>query len=308
MAIETDMTAPPATVTSENGTASEQVRRDELAHFLRRCRERISPDQVGLPLGGRRRTPGLRREEVAQLAGVGVTWYTWLEQARDIRASEQVLDALSRALQLDANERQHLYALAGAPSATTVLECNAIDPSMLVILEQMGTYPAAVVNGRYDILAYNSAYEALCGDLAALDFDQRNTMWLMFTSDFFRELLIDWETASRRCVAQFRAVMGEHITEPAWRSLVKRLQAASPTFCEFWEEHRVAPTANVIKQFRHPDLGVLRFNATSLFLSQRRGGRLIVYTPADEQTMEAHLQLAEVTPHPLYDVRADPAA
>ncbi|MFZ0664415.1 MAG: helix-turn-helix transcriptional regulator [Acidimicrobiales bacterium] len=308
MAIETDMTARPTAPPMDGGPASDQVRRDELAHFLRRCRERISPDQVGLPPGGRRRTPGLRREEVAQLAGVGVTWYTWLEQAREIRASEQVLDALSRALQLDADERQHLYALAGAPSASTVRECNAIDPSMLVILEQMGTYPASVVNGRYDILAYNRAYEALCGDLAALDFDQRNTMWLMFTSDLFRELLIDWETATRRCVAQFRALMEEHITEPAWRSMVKRLQAASPTFGEFWEEHRVAPTANVVKQFRHPDLGVLRFNATSLFLSQRRGGRLIVYTPADEQTMEAHVRLADVTPHPLYATEADPAA
>jgi MmyB-like transcription regulator ligand binding domain len=102
--------------------------------------------------------------------------------------------------------------------------------------------------------------------------------------------------------------MEEHITEPAWRSMVKRLQAVSPTFCEVWEEHRVAPTANVVKQFRHPDLGVLRFNATSLFLNQRRGRRLVVYTPADDQTMQAHERLADVTPHPLYEVKVDPAA
>src|ERR1700690_3559131 len=139
-----NMTVLTARGPTEAVGTSDALRRDELAHFLRRCRERISPDQVGLPIGGRRRTPGLRREEVAQLAGVGVTWYTWLEQARDIRASEQVLDALSRALQLDPHEREHLYALAGAPSATTVRECNSIDPSVLVVLEQMGTYPAAI--------------------------------------------------------------------------------------------------------------------------------------------------------------------
>jgi transcriptional regulator with XRE-family HTH domain len=285
-----------------------KLRRNELADFLRRRREGIGPGQVGLPIGGRRRTPGLRREEVAQLAGVGVTWYTWLEQARDIRVSELVLDALSRALLLDSQERAHLFTLAGAPSATTVAECDGIDPAVLVMLDRFGSYPAAVLNGRYDILAHNDAYSALLGDIDALSFDQRNMLWLMFTSDRMRSLLIDWENATRRCVAQFRANLADHTSEPAWRSTVKRLQHASEAFSELWEEHHVAAHQNVIKEFRHPDAGVLRFTATSMWLTQRLGNRLLVYTPADSATETAHLLLAGLTPRPLYHELSDPAA
>jgi transcriptional regulator with XRE-family HTH domain len=278
----------------------DQLRRDELAHFLRRRRERIAPAEVGLPVGGRRRTPGLRREEVAQIAGVGVTWYTWLEQARDIRVSEQVLDALARALLLDPHERAHLFTLAGAPSAATVTECDAVDPAVTLMLDRFGSFPAAVLNGRYDILAYNSAYTALLGDLEALPFDQRNILWLMFTSEAFQELLVEWDNASRRCVAQFRASMADHMSEPAWRCTVKRLQNASKVFSEFWEEHHVGATDNVVKQFRHPDVGLLRFKATNLWLAQGLGNRMIVYTPADDATMSAHLLLAGVQPHPFF--------
>jgi transcriptional regulator with XRE-family HTH domain len=281
-------------------TDPDQLRRDELAHFLRRRRERIAPAEVGLPVGGRRRTPGLRREEVAQIAGVGVTWYTWLEQARDIRVSEQVLDALARALLLDLHERAHLFTLAGAPSAATVTECDAVDPAVTLMLERFGSFPGAVLNGRYDILAYNSAYTALLGDLEALPFDQRNILWLMFTSSALQDLLVEWDNASRRCVAQFRASMADHMSEPAWRCTVKRLQNASEVFCEFWEEHHVGATDNVVKQFRHPDAGLLRFKTTNLWLAQGLGNRMIVYTPADDATMSAHLLLADVQPHPFY--------
>src|SRR5947199_5879920 len=134
------------------GMGTDAVRRGELAAFLRSRRERITPDQVGLPPGGRRRTPGLRREEVAQLAGVGVTWYTWLEQGRDIHASEQVLDAIANTLRLDPNERSHLFTLAGLPEAPGLRECRAVPEPVHVMLRQLEPFPACVQNARTDIL------------------------------------------------------------------------------------------------------------------------------------------------------------
>jgi transcriptional regulator with XRE-family HTH domain len=286
---------------TEDAAPVEDVRRRELADFLRRRREAIRPEQVGLPVAGRRRTPGLRREEVAQVAGVGVTWYTWLEQARDIRVSENVLDALARALLLDSHERAHLFTLAGAPSAAAVLESDTLDPAVTLLLERFGTYPAAVVNARYDILAFNPSYAALMGDIAALPFDQRNVLWLLFTSDRMRRMCVDWEHATRRLVAQLRASYADHMSEPAWRSLVKRLQDASPTFREYWEEHNVAATVNAVKQFRHPEIGLLRFKSTNMWLTQRVGNRLLVYTPADAATESVYPLLAQVQPETLYD-------
>src|SRR5690349_24307024 len=133
---------------------NDAVRRRELASFLRSRRERISPEQVGLPAGGRRRTPGLRREEVAQLAGVGVTWYTWLEQGRDINASEQVLQAIARTLRLDPHEHTHLFRLAGAPEPEREKDCLVITPSLALMLEKLEPYPVTIRNARYDLLAY----------------------------------------------------------------------------------------------------------------------------------------------------------
>lgn len=282
----------------EPGPGADERRR-EMADFLRRRREAIRPEQVGLPVGGRRRTPGLRREEVAQIAGVGVTWYTWLEQAREIRVSENVLDALSRALLLDSHERAHLFNLAGAPSAVVTAESDTLDPAVGILLERFGTYPAAVVNSRSDILAYNSAYGALIGDIASVPFDRRNLVWLMFTSAPFRTLLVDWEHAARRVVASLRASYADHMSEPVWRSMIKRLQDASPTFYEYWQEHRVGGPENVVKQFRHPQLGLLRFNATHMWLTQRVGNRMMVYTPTDAETHAAVVRLARTTPAPL---------
>jgi len=276
--------------------SADEVRRGELGDFLRRRREAIAPARVGLPAGGRRRTPGLRREEVAQLAGVGVTWYTWLEQARDIRVSENVLDALSRALLLDASERAHLFNLAGAPSAAATVESDALDPAVILLLERFGTYPASVVNARYDILGCNAAYRGLMGDVLSVPFDRRNVLWLVFTSPRLRTMLVDWEHAARRIVGQFRASYADHMSEPAWRSMVKRLQDASPAFCEYWDEHRVAAAENVVKQFRHPELGLLRFKTTNMWLAERVGNRLMAYTPVDEETEAAHPRLAKIRP------------
>lgn len=278
---------------------ADALRRRELAGFLRSRRERIAPEQVGLPPGGRRRTPGLRREEVAQLAGVGVTWYTWLEQGRDIRVSEQVLEAIARTLLLDPHERSHLFTLAGSPLAQIHSDSQVVSPEAHEILAKLHPYPATVTNGRYDLLAYNRAYQALVGDLDGLPFDQRNSLWLVFASGALRGCLLDREDAKGRMVAQYRAAMAEHVGEPAWKCLVRRLQEASPEFAQLWRRHDVAAPENLTKRFLHPQLGLLQFHYTNLWLSQRMGLRLVTYTPADERTREMTHHFDEVVPRPL---------
>jgi hypothetical protein len=262
------------------------IRRQELAGFLRSRRERIAPEEVGLPPASRRRTPGLRREEVATLAGVGVTWYTWLEQGRDINASPQVLDAVARTLLLDPHEREHLFRLADTPDGSGQAECAALPPTAQLLLDQLEPFPASIRNARYDILAWNSAYEQVMGSLRDRPFEERNSLWLIFTSSRCRAAMLDWEEGSRRIVAEYRSAMAGHVAEPAWKCLVSRLTKASPEFAELWERHEVASPENLTKRFLHPDVGLLKLNYTHLWLGQRLGTRMTTYTPADAHTHE----------------------
>jgi hypothetical protein len=288
----TDSPASPRQVAS--------VRRHELAGFLRSRRERIAPEEVGLPPASRRRTPGLRREEVATLAGVGVTWYTWLEQGRDINASPQVLDAVARTLLLDPHERDHLFRLADVADGAGQADCSSLPPTMQLLLDQLEPYPACVRNGRYDILAFNSAYEFLMGPLHDVPFEDRNSLWRVFTRPECRSTWLDWEEGTRRMVAEYRAAMAEHVAEPAWKCLVSRLTKASPEFAELWERHEVASPENLTKRYLHPDVGLLKLNYTHLWLGQHLGTRMITYTPADEQTdgrlRELHAQNTGLAP------------
>ncbi|KUL36472.1 XRE family transcriptional regulator [Streptomyces sp. NRRL F-4489] len=257
------------------------VRRAELAAFLRSRRERITPEQVGLVRGTRRRTPGLRREEVAQLGAVGVTWYTWLEQGRDIHVSPQVLDAVARALLLDRAERSHLFALAGAADPLPGKECTGVPRALWDVLHQLSPYPAAVQNSKFDILAYNTTYGELMGGLDALPEEDRNCMWLAFTHPRWRATMVDRENTLRRMTAKFRAAMAEHIAEPGWKALVARLTEASPEFREIWAQHEVERPSSAVKVFRHA-VGVLQLTATNLWTGPNPGPKVLVYTPVDE--------------------------
>jgi transcriptional regulator with XRE-family HTH domain len=287
----------PTEAPSDDG--SDDLRRRELGGFLRSRRERIAPEQVGFPVGGRRRTPGLRREEVAQLAGVGVTWYTWLEQGREINASEQVLEAIGRVLMLDVHERTHLFTLAGAPVPNFTAECQGLPTEVPTLLGKLHPFPASVSNGRFDLLAYNDAYQALIGDVDALPLDQRNGLWLMFTSATHRSAVLDWDEAARRMVGQYRANMADHVAEPTWKCLVRRLTEASPEFARLWSEHEVLAPENLVKRILHPDLGVLQLKYTNLWLSQRLAVKMVTYTPADDATRLALERIDSVTPRRL---------
>ena len=263
---------------------ADELRRQELGGFLRNRRERISPDQVGLRSTRRRRTPGLRREEVAQLAGVGVTWYTWLEQGRDINASPQVLDAIATTLRFDAHERAHLFTLAGTSDTRVEEECGSLSPAVQLILDQLEPYPALAVNGRYDILAYNRVWLSAFPNVATLPRPDRNCLWLMFTDPHWRRTLLDWDDQAPRMVAGYRSAMAEHVADPTWKGLIARLLRASPEFAEVWERHDVQSPETSVKRCKHPDVGLLKLEFTYLWLDRRLGTRVVVYTPTCERT------------------------
>ncbi|MGR6970259.1 helix-turn-helix transcriptional regulator [Streptomyces cynarae] len=261
-----------------------EIRRHELAAFLRHRREHITPEQVGLPRGRRRRTPGLRREEVAQLAAVGVTWYTWLEQARDIQVSVQVLDALARTLLLDASERAHLFNLAGAVDPAPGAHCPSVTEAQRILLEQLEPLPACISNSRYDILAYNRTYGLLMCDLDAVPPADRNCMVLCYTHPDWRAAIVEHEATMRLMAAKFRANMADHLGEPAWKMLLNRLMTESAEFREAWERHEVVGSRSKRKQFRNAHVGLLTLDHTDLWLGPHNGPRMVTYAPADRES------------------------
>lgn len=279
---EVTATAPA----SSGATGAAEVRRHELAAFLRHRREHISPEQVGLPRGRRRRTPGLRREEVAHLSAVGVTWYTWLEQARDIQVSVQVLDALARTLLLDPSERGHLFQLAGAVDPTPATTCPSITPAIQRVLEQLEPIPACVQNSRYDILAYNRTYGLLLCDLDAVPAEDRNCLILSYTHEPWRSSIVHLEQTQRLMAARFRATMAGHLGEPAWKMLLQRLRSESPEFCEAWDRHEVGAHRGKRKEFLNRYVGRVAVDHTDMWLGPEAGPRMVTYVPADEESKE----------------------
>jgi len=268
------------------GGRESEIRRHELAAFLRHRREHVTPEQVGLPRGPRRRTPGLRREEVAHLAAVGVTWYTWLEQARDIHVSVAVLDALARTLMLDRSERVHLFQLAGAVDPTPARTCPSVTEALQAILDQLDPIPASVQNSRYDILAYNRTYGLMLCDLEAVPPEDRNLMVLAYTNEEWRSSIVHLEETIGFIAAKFRASMAGHLSEPTWKTLLKRLRAESPEFREAWDRHEVCGPVTKRKEFRNTYVGKITVDSTDLWLGPDAGSRMVTYVPADAESRE----------------------
>ena len=282
-------TVPAATDRIAPAVADKAEQRRELAVFLRSRRERIQPEEVGFAPGGRRRTPGLRREEVALLAGVGVTWYTWLEQGRDINVSTQVLESVSSTLRLDRQERNHLFTLAGLQLGPSLGDCSVLPESLQKTLDAVSPYPALVLNARYDILAFNQAYCQVVLDLREIPVEERNMLWVTFVSREWRCSFVESESMKLHMVAGFRAAMADHVGEPAWQDLVARLLAGSALFAELWERYEVAAPSTRIKVLSNEETGLLRIEPVNLWLSQLGQIRATVYTAADEET-EAKLR------------------
>ncbi len=225
---------------------SEQTRR-ELADFLRTRREKLKPEQVGLALTSRRRTPGLRREEVAELAGVGTTWYTWLEQARDIQPSVDVLKRLAQALLLNQAEVRHLFALAGkAVPNEKSLVTEIPSAALLRVLEYGFKVPTMILGARWDVLAINQLMRDSMPGLTGLADRHGNWLHHIFTAPRPRERMISWESTARRILAEFRSSQSDMIDNPWVIELIDTLRAESPEFAQWWREHDVQDNAPVI--------------------------------------------------------------
>lgn len=269
---------------------SRERRRAELADFLRNRRASLKPEDVGLPNGGRRRTPGLRREEVAQLAGVGATWYTWLEQGRDVRASLDVLEALSRALRLDQAERTHLVLLGrGEEPPPCKRPAERVSASLRRLIGNLGPNPAYILGRRWDYLAWNDAAVVLLGELGRIPRAQRNHAWLTFTDPARREMFTDWERSARLLVAKFRADSARHLGDPEFESLIAALRSNSREFARAWERHEVSHSSEGRKDLRHPRAGMLSFSHAVFHPSEAAEQRLILYTPLPDNDTPAKL-------------------
>ncbi|MFJ9949969.1 helix-turn-helix transcriptional regulator [Kitasatospora sp. NPDC091207] len=283
---------------STAGPRRQDRRRTELAGYLKACRARVSPEDVGLPPGLRRRTPGLRREEVAQLSGVGVTWYTWLEQGRPINASEQVLAAVARTLRLDDTEREHLFRLAGLSARPrTQADPPVLDPSTQAILDALAPLPAAVSNTRFDVLMYNRSYESLFGtNRTATPSGRFNSIWCTLLMPPCCNPFLNRAEALPRMVAVLRAAYGKHVGEPVWEEHVQGLSARSELFRDLWARQEVAQPQTWLRVFRHPKVGVLRLNASYLSLPGVPETYVVVYLPEGPEDRVRIEELATLAP------------
>jgi transcriptional regulator with XRE-family HTH domain len=269
------------------------MQRDQLADFLRRRRETIRPAEVGLADGPRRRTSGLRREEVAMLAGMSVDYVVRLEQGRSSQPSTQLLGALARALRLSDDERDHLFHLAGhqpPPADGVALLARA---GLIRMLDLLGDTPALVLSDLGEVLAQNRMSVLLIGDQTGFTGDRRYIAYRWFTDPDFRAISPEeQEIQSRQLVADLRAVAGRRAGDPTLTGLVDRLQAASADFRRLWAEHEVAVRRSDRKTVRHPRVGNVLMDCETLVTPDQRQ-QLLVLTPANAEARE-RLELLRV--------------
>ena len=251
--------------------------RRELADFLRARREATRPEQVGLPAGRGRRTPGLRREEVALLAGVSFTWYTWLEQGRQINASHDVLLAIGRALQLDEAEQEHLIAL--TDPGTALVEAPAEAPSALVrLIDSLMPAPAYVLGPHWEFVAWNTAQARLYPQIEELDPPRCDLLWVVFADPSTRDLIVDWDIHARQALAEFRSATSAVRHDPTMTELIALLTSESTDFAAWWPEHDVSGFETRLRRFSHSAAGLLTFEYQQL-------------TPAEWPTLRVVAQL-----------------
>jgi transcriptional regulator with XRE-family HTH domain len=267
-------------------------RRAELTDFLRTRRARLAPEDVGLISGSRRRTPGLRREEVALLANIGSTWYTRLEQGLPINVSAEVLESIAKALQLTDVEGQHLFTLAGVPFPERVddTQCEAITPQLRRVVDALYPNPAYVRGRRWDLLAANKAAERLLGFPDIRIGPRVNMLFRFFTNPEARVCYPKWHDIGPKLVAQFRAVAARYPEDERLRALVATLQECSEHFRRWWAQHDVYEVTAGFKQFYHPAVGDLTLDHVVLSIPDFADVRLIAYSvePGSESERKLH--------------------
>jgi transcriptional regulator with XRE-family HTH domain len=270
------------------------MQRDQLADFLRRRREAMRPAEVGIADGPRRRTSGLRREEVATLAGMSVDYVVRLEQGRSSRPSVQLLAALARALRLSDDERDHLFHLAGHQPPPADGVARLARAGLIRMLDLLGDTPALVLSDLGEVLAQNRAALLLMGNHTGFSGDRRYAVYRWFTDPAARAVTPpeEHERYARQLVADLRAAAGRRTGDSMVAGLVDRLQAASADFRRIWAEHEVAVRRADRKTLLHPRVGHLLLDCETL-VTPDQGQQLLVLTPADDETRE-RLELLRV--------------
>lgn len=266
----------------------EAERRRALADFLRTRRARLKPMDVGLPTRNRRRTPGLRREEVAELANIGVSWYTLLEQGQDVHPSRQVLTSLAQALRLTVTEEQHLFRLSNHGLPTKIIEEEEqITPALQRIVDALNPHPALLIGRRWDVLTWNHTADLLFHFHELCPPHSRNVVWRFFQ----RKIGIldqDWEIQAQNLVAQFRADYARYPGDPSFQEIIEDLQRESTQFHIWWQQQEVRGLPNGPRTMNHPTLGMLEFDHVTFQTSTTPDLRVKVYTatPATASKLE----------------------
>ncbi|MED4582970.1 helix-turn-helix transcriptional regulator [Brevibacillus choshinensis] len=271
---------------------NQQTRLQVLSSFLKNQRAKILPQSVGLSPGTRRRTPGLRREEVAHLAGVSSTWYTWLEQGRDIKVSPSVLDAVAKALQLTVDERKYLYALALETGTGVILQEEPqpqISPSLQRILKELRACPTIISDRRFHIVGWNEAAAHVFLDFEQIPYEQRNLIRLIFTRKELQRLAVNWEHFVSGFLAIFRAYYGQFVEDEWYEQFLQEMKGMHPDFQKLWEESRVSSAPEVLVEFRHAKAGKMLFHLTSLQVQGDVDLRCSIYTPDPLSATETKL-------------------
>ncbi len=267
-----------------------RVPREGLGQLLRSRRERLSPGDVGLPSGSRRRTPGLRREEVAILANVSNTYYTFLEQGRANRPSPEVLDALAQALRLDALDRRHLHDLALDTGREVDHQPETLDDAVEALVQRLHPDPTYVKGRSWDILAANPTARALFAGWDAADGRAPNMLRWMFTAPAASEIYVHWEQEARAMLSRFHAAVVARPREPATSTLIDEVLESSPLARRWWNDHDVAPIASGTKLLRHPTLGDFRVRHAVLHVGGQPDQHFVTFTgtdPGDTARFEA---------------------
>lgn len=266
----------------------------ELGAFLRSRRERVTPSDVGLPAGRRRRTPGLRREEVAQLAYISTEYYTRLEQARAPRPSSEVLAGLSRALRLEDAERNYLHQLAGAAPVRPVGPPREVRQSILDLLDRLPDAAAIVLSATGEIIAWNALAAALMEDFSVRSRTERNLLRRAFLSgDEHVYSVVDGEQFARTAVNHLRATAARYPDDPETQELIADLLAGSPEFAELWAAREVAAMPTLCKSFQHPMVGLVTVNCDALAIPDC-DQQVIIYTATPGSPSEEALRLLSV--------------
>ncbi|MFJ9830304.1 helix-turn-helix transcriptional regulator [Streptomyces sp. NPDC101169] len=278
---------------------NDDPRRAELADFLKTRRLALQPEEVGLPPRTSRRTPGLRREDVADLAGISSCWYSQLEQARKIRVSDHVLSSLAGALRLNGEEYDYLLALASEDGrSSTAVPANGVPSTLQRILDSQLPHPAFVVGPRFNILAWNQARTDVYGDLAGTAPAHRHLLWLFF-SDHMRELLQNWEPSARSILAEFRSATGLYVHEPWFTALVRELSESSAEFYAWWRRHEIGRQRVATREVTHPLVGRMTLEETTLVVDDRSGRRVILEIPKPGTGTEDKLTALTWRYHPV---------